>query len=62
LITIIIFPVSGQAVVLTVTDREPLEEQESGGHPRVDVFLDRRIWIRKSFYEACYVAVTEELG
>jgi hypothetical protein len=60
--TIVVVPVSGQAVVLTATDCEPLEEQESGGHPRVDVFLDRRIWRGQSFYESCHVAVTEELG
>jgi hypothetical protein len=54
--------VSGQAALLTVTDCEPLEEQESGGHPRVDVFLDRRGWLGQPLCEACYMAVTEELG
>jgi hypothetical protein len=45
-IIIIIVSLSGQAVLLRVTDCEPLEEQESGGHPRMDVFLNRRVWLR----------------
>jgi len=35
-------PVSGQTAVLIATDCEHLKEQESIGHPGVDVSLDRR--------------------
>lgn len=54
--------VSGQTAVLIATDCEHLEEQESIGHPGVDVSLDRRRWFGQSLCKACYLAVSEELG
>jgi hypothetical protein len=61
-IIIIIASVSGQVALLAVADCEPLEEQESSKHPRMDVFLDRWGWLGQPLCETCYMAVTEELG
>lgn len=54
--------VTGQTAVLIATDCEHLKEQESVGHPGVDVSLDRRSWFGQSLCKACYLAVSEELG
>jgi len=42
LFVIVTVTVSGQTAVLIATDCEHLKEQESIGHPGVDVSLDRR--------------------
>jgi hypothetical protein len=61
-VILIIVALSGQAALLPFIDCEPLEEQESGGHPRVDVSLDRRCWLGQPVCKACCLAATEELG
>jgi hypothetical protein len=62
LCVIVTVTVSGQTAVLIATDCEHLKDQESIGHPGVDVSLDRRSQFGQSLCEAYYLAVSEELG
>jgi len=62
LYVIVSVTVSGQTAVLIATDCEHLKEQESVGHPGMDVSLDRRSWFGQSLCKAYYLAVSEKLG